>query len=260
MKAIIKDIRTIPIPVPIPDSYRDGNRDGKSAVYQLFAKFKMYVIFDVYYIRKLFSTSVLILFSATIFSQLKLIEPEIYIGLNAGQTASMVNFSPSVKQSYLPGYQGGLVYRYIADKNIGVQAELNFSQRGWRESNDLYVHRLNYIELPFMTHFFVGRKFRVFFNIGTRISYLFSEKTLTNNTLNSTEEQHIKNVENPFDYGFSAGLGFLLKIKQQVFQLDARGNYSMSDIYSNAKKDYFDTSNNINASVSLAWLIQLKNK
>jgi hypothetical protein len=199
-----------------------------------------------------------LIFSEVLFSQKKIIEPEIYFGANIGETASMVNFSPSVNQTFLLGYNGGLIFRYIEDKYVGVQAELNYSQRGWNESNGLYSRQLNYIELPFMTHFYFGRNFRFFINVGPKIGYLISEKTLINNPTDPTEIQHSTNIQNPFDYGFCAGFGFLMRIKKQVFQIDARGSYSMSDIYSNAKKDFFDTSNNINASVNFAWLLQLK--
>lgn len=208
--------------------------------------------------RKNLIVSIFFFITIALFSQTKKFKPEIYLGANFGQTGSMINFSPSISQNYLMGYHGGLVYRYIADKNLGVQAELNFSQRGWNETESEYSSRLNYIELPFMTHFYFGRKFRFFINIGPRIGYLISDNTLINNTINSTEVQHITDIENRFDYGFCGGLGFLFRIKQQVFQVDARANYSMSDIYSNDKRDYFDTSNNIYASASFAWLLQIK--
>ncbi|HRZ98020.1 MAG TPA: porin family protein, partial [Paludibacter sp.] len=202
--------------------------------------------------RKNILTTLFIILSVSIFSQKKVIEPETYIGLNFGQTGSMVNFSPSVNQSYLLGYHGGLVFRYIADRHVGVQAELNYSQRGWNETDVMFARQLNYLEIPFMTHFFFGRKFRFFINLGPRVGYFISDNILTDNTINSTEVEHITDIENPFDYGFCGGLGFLFKIRKQVFQIDARANYSMSDIYSNDKRDYFDTSNNINASVSFA--------
>jgi len=50
----------------------------------------------------------------------------------------------------------------------------------------------------------------------------------------------------------------MFKISKNVFQLDARANYSLSDIFSNNKTDYFDTSNNINVSLNLGWLWQVK--
>lgn len=193
-----------------------------------------------------------------IHAQKRIFEPEVYLGLNGGMTASMLYFNPQVKQSYLTGYNGGLTFRYIGKKSLGVQAELNYSQRGWKESDGLYARQLNYIELPFMTHFNFGDKFRYFFNIGPKISYLLSENILIDNTQNSTAEQHIKAVENPLDYGFSLGTGALIKIKKQVLQIEARGNYSVSNVFSDVKKDYFNYSNNLNASVNFTWLFQIK--
>jgi len=198
-----------------------------------------------------------IAFSFSLLAQNRLDKPEIYIGANFGQTGSMVGFKPTINQGFLLGYNGGFVFRYIGDKYMGVQAELNFSQRGWNEKSGLYSRQLNYVELPFLTHMYLGNKGRVFFNVGPKISYLLSEKVLVNGTPN-TETQHTTLVQNPFDYGLCAGLGFLFNIKRNVFQLEARGYYALSDVFSNDKRDYFATSNNMNASVNLAWLIQVK--
>ena len=196
--------------------------------------------------------------SLQVMSQAMLEKPEIYVGPTFGVTGSMVMFSPSVGQTYLQGYNGGVVFRFIAEKNVGIQAELNYSQRGWKESNGLYSRQLNYIELPFMTHLYFGKKSRFFFNLGPKISYLISEKELLNNTTNSTLVQETTKIQNPLDYGLCTGSGFLFNIKGNVIQLDARANYSLSDIFSNDKRDYFATSNNLNVSVNLSWLFQIK--
>ncbi|HEY6914337.1 MAG TPA: porin family protein [Paludibacter sp.] len=201
---------------------------------------------------------IFILFSTSLIAQVRLDKPEIYVGVTAGATGSMVIFNPVVAQTYLQGYNGGLVFRYIAEKNVGMQAELNFSQRGWKEANGLFTKQLNYIELPFLTHIYMGKKNRFFINLGPKISYLLSEKVLVNGTTNSTETQQTTAVQNAFDYGLCGGIGFLFNIKGNQLQLDTRAYYALSDIYSNNKKDYFDNSNNANLSVNLAWLIQIK--
>jgi len=139
-----------------------------------------------------------------------------------------------------------------------MQAELNFSQRGWKESSGLYSRQLNYIELPFMTHIYIGNKNRVFFNLGPKISYLISEKVLINTTTSSSDVQHVTPVQTPFDYGICAGLGFLFNVKGKILQLDTRANYGLSDIFADQKKDYFSTSNNFDLSINLAWLFQIK--
>lgn len=192
------------------------------------------------------------------FAQRKPYKAETYWGVNGGMTGSMVLFKPAVSESFLTGYNGGVVFRYINAKSFGLQTELNYSERGWLEKDNLYSRRLNYIELPFMTHFNFGNKFRVFFNIGPKFSYLISEKTLTDNTVNSTEHQHIQTVEHPFEYGLVVGTGFYLRIKRQVFQVEGRGNFGAVSIFSDAASDPFDNSNNVNASVNISWLIQTK--
>ena len=185
-------------------------------------------------------------------------KPEIYVGATFGASESMVMFKPTVAQGFLQGYNGGLVFRYVADKNVGFQVEMNLSQRGWSEKTGLYTRQLNYIELPFLTHFYFGNNSRFFFNIGPKISYLISEKNLINTTTASTEVQHITKIQNPFDYGVSAGFGYLINIKGNIIQLDTRANYSLSDVFSNDTRDYFDTSNNLYLSVNLAWLLKIK--
>jgi hypothetical protein len=201
---------------------------------------------------------IIFLFSSNLCAQPSLEKPEIYFGTTQGISASMINFSPSVNQGMLLGYNGGVIFRHIAEKNVGLQVELNFFQRGWKETDSIYSRRLNYIELPFLTHIYFGNKTRFFFNIGPKISYLLSENVLKNEALSSERVEHVKPIENPFDYGICGGLGFMFKIRKNVFQLDARANYSLSDIFSNNKTDYFDTSNNINVSLNLGWLLQVK--
>lgn len=200
----------------------------------------------------------LVFFSSSLMAQVRLAKPEMYVGVTAGATGSMVMFNPAVNQTYLQGYNGGLVFRYIAEKNVGMQAELNYSQRGWNEASGLFAKQLNYVELPFLTHIYLGKKNRFFINIGPKISYLLSEKVLVNGTANSTEIQQTTAIQNAFDYGLCGGIGFLFNIKGNHLQLDTRAYYALSDVYSNDKRDYFDTSNNANLSVNLAWLIQIK--
>jgi hypothetical protein len=206
--------------------------------------------------KTLIVTLALIISFTALLAQDRLIKPEMYVGVNFGATESQISFNPTVKQGYLQGYNGGLVFRYIAEKNVGTQVELNFSQRGWKESTGLYTRQLNYIELPFMTHIFIGKKNRFFFNIGPKVSYLISDKLVVDQT--TTIEPQYSKIQNPFDYGLCGGLGLLFNIKGNIIQLDTRFNYSLNDIYSNKKTDFFSNSNNMNLSCNLAWLLKIK--
>lgn len=201
--------------------------------------------------------AILLFFSLCAAAQPKFYEPELYIGPNLGVTGSMVMFNPTVSQSYLLGYNGGIVVRYNAEKNIGTQIELNYSQRGWKENNGLYARQLNYIEVPFMTHFFFGRNTKFFFNIGPKVSYLISEHTIINNA-QTLDLQHVTPVQNRIDYGLCSGFGLLFNIKKESIQLDARANYSLSDIFPSVSGSDFKNSNNVTVSVNLAWLIRIR--
>jgi opacity protein-like surface antigen len=209
------------------------------------------------------SVLALLLIPFSLVAQRKYYEPEYYIGVTGGVSASRVFFSPKLNQTYLLGQTAGLIFRYTEQKSLGIQMELNYRQRGWKEKNNIYARRLDYLEMPFMTHFYFGKSVRVYLNLGIEGSYLLNEKILFNNTQdaeNANSEQYTHPAKNRFDYGFCGGPGLSVNIKGQVIQLDVRASYSLSNIFSNVPKDKFDNSNNMNAAVTLAWLMQFKNK
>lgn len=213
-----------------------------------------------------YKTIILLFFICLIFNGLhaqiyKKYKSESYWGITGGMTGSMVFFKPAVDQTYLTGKNAGIVFRHNSEKNLGVQAELNYAERGWLESDgssELYARRLQYAEIPFLTHIYMGKQTRFYINFGPKIAYLIGEEEISNSFTNSTAVQHTTEIQNKFEYGLTAGFGLLTKFKKQVIQLDLRGAYSLSDIYSNAKRDYFDNSNNIYVSANVGWLIQTR--
>lgn len=202
-------------------------------------------------------TMLLLAFAAVnIYAQRASYVSEKYIGVSGGMTGSMVYFYPKVDQSFFRGQEYGIVYRYIGAKNLGLQVEANYSSRGWREKGSVFERQLNYIDVPFLTHFNFGNKFRYFFNIGPRLSYLVSQDITKGD--NTGAAQHINPVSRKMEYGLLAGTGFYLKMKRQLVQIEARANYSAIDLYPNQPIDDFDYSNSLYASVNLSWMFQLK--
>ncbi|NLO70152.1 MAG: PorT family protein [Porphyromonadaceae bacterium] len=187
--------------------------------------------------------------------------PEVYIGTSHGVTGSMMLFRPNVRQSYLLGYNGGVAVRYITENHFGLQVELNYSQRGWNEEGDTYSRRLNYLELPFLTHVYAGNKNRFIFNLGPKIGYLLSESILNDDGSNPEADQRVLPAHFKFDYGITAGLGYNLKTRSAgVFQWELRVYYGLSDVFPNTKSDFFSTSNHLNASINLGYFFQLTGK
>lgn len=200
--------------------------------------------------------------SAPAFSQIIILDPtEKYIGISQGINTSMVLFYPDIKQRlFFPGYTGGISYRYVTEKHWGLQVELKYSQRGWSEADNTYIRRIDYLELPFLTHLYLGDTHRAIINVGPKIGYLLSDRTLKNTSTITNAEQH-KSVYFPFDYGATLGLGYNLHTKKSgVYEIEVRGYYALSDIFANKKSDYFQMSNSLNISLNFAWYFQLTGK
>ncbi len=181
--------------------------------------------------------------------------PELYIGTSHGATASMVQFSPKVRQDILLGYNGGLTVCYMAEKGMGIQGEINFSQRGWKEKEGLHTRRLEYIEVPFMSHFALGEKVRFIVNLGPKAAILLKETTLVDLVADDDRSGQHEAVEHWFDYGVVLGIGLEVAAGRQLIQLEARANYSLSTLYE--RKVTFDYSNNMNLSLNLGWLVRV---
>ena len=112
-------------------------------------------------------------------------EGTIAVGGKAGASFSRVNFNPTVQQVMLPGMTAGVMFRYIEEKNFGLVAELNMTQRGWKEafeeSDYSYNHRFTYLELPIMTHIFFGnQRIKGFFNLGPEINVMLGDGIKSN--------------------------------------------------------------------------------
>ena len=112
-------------------------------------------------------------------------QPEFTVGVKGGTTLSRVSFTPTVTQSLLLGYTGGVSVRYIEEKFFGLIAEINFTQCGWNETFEedpyTYTHTLNYVTIPFLTHFFFGNHVvRGFVNAGPQIGLLLGDSYKSN--------------------------------------------------------------------------------
>ena len=105
---------------------------------------------------------------STLQAQLQEQKHNFSIGISGGVNLGNVDFSPRIKQGYLIGPQAGFTARYISEKYFsmicGIQAEVNYSQRGWKEviednSGDSYQRAMNYVEIPFMAHLAFGKEY-----------------------------------------------------------------------------------------------------
>lgn len=197
--------------------------------------------------------------------------PEWTVGINGGATLSRVNFSPKVFQESLQQFQIGASFKYLTEKNFGLQGELNLSQRGWKEKKDSvpehqFTKELLYLELPLMTHIYfdMGSSSRMVFNLGPQFSYHLSDKIKVSDVHYEPGQsfpdgepiQYITPTQTKIDWGLVVGGGLELRTGIGSFVVEARYYYGLSDIYKNAKKEYYGVSSNQVLNLKLTYFIK----
>ena len=198
------------------------------------------------------------------------------IGGKAGATFSKVNFNPSVQQSMLPGMTAGVMCRYIEEKHFGLIAELNLTQRGWKEAYEdadyNYSHRFTYLELPIMTHIFFGnQRVKGFFNLGPELNAMLGDGISSNYDYKNAAgmeyfnqntrhlEQLTMKVNNRLDYGICGGAGMELNLNaKNSLLLEGRFYYGLTDVFPSHKTDVFSSSNSMTVMVTLGYFYRLK--
>ncbi len=191
--------------------------------------------------------------------------PEITFGTRQGVTFSTVWFAPAVNQTMRLGYMGGFTSRFILEKYFGLQIELNYMQRGWTAKarpNDSpefkYDREFHYLELPFMTHIFFGKKsFRWFFNLGLNLSYLIDENTTAKLLDSEKRAEHTQVVSNKFDYGICGGTGFEFHTRAGIYQIEGRYNFGLGDVFPSKITNDFGRSSNQVITVNLGILFDI---
>jgi hypothetical protein len=195
--------------------------------------------------------------------------PEWGYGVNGGLTSSRVGFTSyiSVPQALLNQFSGGITVRYISESHFGIQGELNYSLRGWKERTDTvhlntYTRSIAYLELPVMTHIYFNfsKQVRFVFNIGPQVGYCIKEKDLERNIVEEiddpTQNYYNIHVQHPFDYGLKGTLGLEFRTKAGSFILDGRYYFGLSDIFSNTRHDPFQGSHNQVIGLNLTYLLR----
>jgi len=160
-----------------------------------------------------------------------------------------MDFGVKSNQTFYQGYTGGIMFVYTSEPGIGIRLEFNFIQKGWKinpDSTEKYLRRLNYFEIPFMTHIIIGKsKSRLLIDLGPYGSYLNSEEEKTNITGDSLDYVGYL-VNRKFDFGYCLGIGYEYRTKIGYFGIEARYYNSLSNIFiPSAEIQYFSSRNQV---------------
>lgn len=217
---------------------------------------------------------------------------ELAVGGSGGYLFSSVGFNPDIPQSMMPGITAGVTVRYTCEKYFksicALVAELNYVQTGWREDirdidnqpvinaytgqAEKYERRLTYLQLPIFARLGWGRErkgLQAYFQVGPQVGFLLGESTTSNfvreqrnvaDRLGAQQDaaQDTMSVQNKFDYGIAAAVGFEFSHpKAGHFMLEGRYYYGLGDIFDNSKRDYFGRSNLSNIVIKLTYLCDI---
>lgn len=184
-----------------------------------------------------------------------------WAGFKGGYTLSQTTFEPDIDIQRQSGILAGLVLKQSAKPNVGLQAELNFSQKGWIETFDDFgtrtaAFRYNYLELPIMTNIYLGRRrVQYFLNLGPFFSYLLSADSTFNKLPDDTPTYSFsERTAINFEYGLAAGLGVNVKIGQGMLMAEARLAIGLNNAIDRDATDAPLGSQNQAAQFSLSWL------
>lgn len=215
---------------------------------------------------KIVLVAALLLTAGSAAAQYKFYYPELYVGTNQGVALwTTVGFSPEVAQNFDVRYHGGVTVRYIIQKYFGIQAELNYTQRGWSETSaagQRYDHRFDYLELPLVSHIFFGKNFFKFYiNLGPKIRYMVYDQASAPFSDGSGGIQQEMKIQNRFDYSVFGGIGFEFRTKKAgSFFLEARYDYGLGNVFAATKADAFQRSNNQAITISVGYLYNVLTK
>lgn len=201
-------------------------------------------------------------------AQKKNFRQELAVGASFGTNFSSVSFAPKVPTKMKLGFTGGATIRWNTEPNLGLQAELNFTQQGWQEKFEekpqyKYSRNVNYIEIPFLTHIHFGSKrVRVFVNLGPKIGFALGESTDSNlngenPNPNRPDDQHSLEVQKKFDWGLCGGPGVELRTGIGSFLIEGRYYYALGDMFNSRKEDPFSKSSSQVISAKLTYLIPI---
>lgn len=185
------------------------------------------------------ATVCLLLVLITTFCQEVAAQRKTFVGVKGGYNLSTAYFFHSFYGSDIVtrmegGFQGGIIAMNYLRNHVGLQAELLYSQKGWKQKFDTgqpdLITELNYIELPLLVNIHTGKEQMHFFaNAGCFAEYLISssqsEEPESNNIYAFKESRDHK-----FGYGFRGGIGGFYEFDFGTLQFESSFSYSLSDV------------------------------
>ncbi len=172
-----------------------------------------------------------------------------------------------VSSPYILRYAGGLSYKYISGKNIGLLAELNYTQKGGYNEflfdkngsvtdSILFNHQLDYIEFSFLTDVRLGKNHsKINLYLGPHIAYLFKQNLII---LEDTfGKEYVNGTDIKFEAGINAGGGYSFHFNKGEIELKFLYIHDFTNIFESKTINDFSFNQNQVYSLSLAYYYKI---
>ncbi|WP_416864433.1 MAG: porin family protein [Imperialibacter sp.] len=195
-----------------------------------------------------------------------------YFGLRGGAHFSEVLFSdtfrPVIMQtSFVYGKQYGAVGKLFLAEHAGIQMEVNYIEKGYKQLLDsgFYTTKMNYLEIPLLMNAYLGKqKTQFFVNMGPYLEIFLNQKDELQGVVKDGEEfyRFDPNVDRTIGYGLRASGGLNRLFSFGLLQLEGGLEVTISDmIFSNRLISTIpDSSKHLVGFVSLAYMIPIGKK
>ncbi len=159
-----------------------------------------------------------------------------------------------VNSPYILRYSGGLSYKYISGKNVGILTELNYIQKGGYNEfmfdingnvtdSVLFNHKLDYAELSFMTDIRFGKKHgKINLFLGPHIAYLVKQNLILLEDTYGNEYVNKTNVK--FETGISVGGGYSFNFNKGEAELKIIYKHDYTNIFQEKSINNFSFNQN----------------
>jgi len=167
-------------------------------------------------------------------------------GLVGGSMEYEVSFTPGANVETYPGTSFGVGLRYFDNKIVGFQAELSYTNSGWRENIDavysstgeftsLYERQTQYVELLILTQMSIGNGIvQPMLQAGPYLSFPIgeTESIPAEYIAPDTSPPFYYDLELPFrvNYGAQIGVGLNLELGSITVQAEGRFLVGFSDL------------------------------
>ncbi|MBD0401893.1 porin family protein [Flammeovirga sp. EKP202] len=205
------------------------------------------------------------LLSTSTFAQKNILKPaKISAGIKGGYFSTSIGFLPAISTLPETSPSFGVVMKYHAEKYFGAQLEVNYNAIGWTEVNrfdvtqEIYNRKFEYIQVPFLTHIYIGKKnLQFFITLGPQMDILIGESKKIITDLDDQSYDYYEKPVNPFTLSIAGGGGLNLITKIGHFQVEGRFAASMMNVLENERRTSTEGSTSVLGGVTFSYLIPI---